>query len=67
MGKFPYQSLLAALLLLALAFSVHDHSPAQAQDATRISLQLSCETIPDQAVNQIREDAGLGCAANRKK
>jgi hypothetical protein len=67
MGKFPYQSLLAALLLLALAFSVHDRSPAQAQDATRLSLQVSCEPNSDQGVTALREDASLSCPAERAK
>ena len=61
MGKFPYQSLLAALLLLGLAFSIHDPSPAQAQDRTRVSLQLSCETNSDQALDRVREVATLDC------
>ena len=69
MGKFPFQSLLAALLLLALAFSIHDRSPAQAQDRTRISLQMSCETNSDQALDQTREDAAWAaskCVKNNR-
>jgi len=72
MEKFPYQSLLAALLLLALAFSIHDRSPAQVQDRTvqdrtRISLQMSCETNSDQAFDRMGEDAGLGCGKTPEK
>lgn len=67
MEKFPLQSLLAALLLLALAFSIPDQSPAQAQDTTRISLQMTCETNSDQGLARIREDAGLGCPAKLAK
>lgn len=67
MEKYPFQSLLAALLLLALAFSIPDRSPAQTQDRTRISLQTSCETHSDQALGQMREDAGLGCPAKLLK
>ena len=67
MGKFPYQSLLAALLLLGLAFSIHDRSPAQAQDATRISLQLNCRSNSVQIPGRIREDAGVSCPAQLAK
>jgi len=65
MGKYPFQSLLAALLLLALAFSVHDRSPAQAQDTTRVSLRVTCETSSDQALGQMRmgEDASVSCSS----
>ncbi len=66
MGKFPYQSLLAALLLLALAFSIHDRSPAQAQDTTRLSLQMSCETNSDQALKVLGEP-DLGCLSKFAK
>lgn len=67
MEKYPIQSLLAALLLLALAFSIHDRSPAQAQDGTRISLQMGCETNSDQALDRMREDVGRGCPAKLPK
>ncbi|HEX5280632.1 MAG TPA: hypothetical protein VFW28_11195 [Micropepsaceae bacterium] len=60
MGKYPFQSLLAALLLLALAFSIHDHSAAQPQLNTRLSLRLDCEVHSGQALNQIR-DADSRC------
>lgn len=64
MAKFPVQSLLAALLLLALAFSVNDRPPAQAQDTTRVSLQLTCESNYYQGLDQSRTAAGpsLNCA-----
>lgn len=69
MAKFPVQSLLAALMLLALAFSVHDRSPAQAQDKTRVSLQLACESNYYQELDQLRTaaDPSLNCAPKLAK
>lgn len=69
MGKYPFQSLLAALLLLALAFSIHDHSPAQAQDQTRVSLRIACETNSDQALGQmpVGENASFSCSSRELK
>lgn len=69
MAKFPVQSLLAALLLLALAFSVHDRSAAQAPDKTRVSLQLACEFNYYQEFDQLRPAAGpnLNCAPKLAK
>ena len=63
MAKFPVQSLLAALLLLALAFSVHDRPAAQAPETTRASLQLACESNDYQDLDQLRTAAGpsLNC------
>lgn len=60
MGKYPFQSLFAALLLLALAFSIQDHSAAQPQLNTRLSLRLDCEVHSDQVLNQAR-DADSRC------
>jgi hypothetical protein len=69
LGKFPFQSLLAALLLLALAFPVHDRSAAQAQKMIRVSLQPTCESNSDQELNRLRGVPGptLPCAAKVAK
>lgn len=58
MGKFPFQTLFAALLLLALAFSVHDRPAAQAQNQAQSGLQLSCESNSNQQLDTLRAAAG---------
>jgi hypothetical protein len=63
LGKFPFQTLFAALLLLALAFSVHDRSAAQAQNEAQSGLELSCESNSNQQLDTLRPAASrsLNC------
>lgn len=65
MNKFPLQSVIAAALLAALAFSVHDESSAQ-PETRNAAIQLSCTATGEEtATSELGRPACLPGTAQK--